>query len=633
MALPTFNLTRWRETRQGLWRTVGLLHCLLLLVIWGTALFCLGTVVAWREHAQVRHTLSQLQLHQQAIETWLDTLVTPARTFAADATLINALNLPKGLASRSVQRLMYDRALVQRAPPVTLVNITDNQLMVSPGESPLSDDLRIALANQVKRANSEQGLIATGERAGALYVWHTINAGLPSKLIAVQAYSLVGLMAERPLLTNVPQGWQAGLWLQHQNGWRWWPEGGRWMQDVAPLAEQLSNRIESATPVWHTPDAQWLLVPQTANWHGVHLLLQQPPNGPSIILQVALMLGCLALLLSLAVLWDPLQPARQWAYRHTQPVLIKGNKLISRFGGQRLRQKLQQWEDSLEAPLSSAPGGKISEAFSRATAQSRADNQPSKPKKPFRSEALTDRSSLADDADAVLDTIRTCLRLQRVKLLYQPIFNAKQQPVIHEVFLRLVKADGSQLAPAAFLPVADAHNLTPELDALVLRLVLAEHFAPGLSPATPLALNLSGTSLSGIHYLHDLLSRGKVALPKLIFEVRSQEMIRDQAAMQLLREIQKSGGTLGVDYFGGGPAMLEASKALGFGYVKLDDLRFMKEGAELKILLALAKKLKLPLVMERVETMNRAKDLWARGVTYLQGYGLVKPVEHLVSSL
>jgi EAL domain-containing protein (putative c-di-GMP-specific phosphodiesterase class I) len=67
--------------------------------------------------------------------------------------------------------------------------------------------------------------------------------------------------------------------------------------------------------------------------------------------------------------------------------------------------------------------------------------------------------------------------------------------------------------------------------------------------------------------------------------------------------------------------------------VKLDDLRFMKEGADLKILLAMAKKLKLPLVMERVETMNRAKDLWARGVTYLQGYGLVKPVEHLVSSL
>lgn len=632
MALPKF-IIHCQQSAHKLWHAVGPVRWLLLLIIWGATLFCLGTVVAWRERAQQQNMLLQLQPHQQAIEAWLDTLIAPARTFATDATLINALNLPAGLTSRPVQRLMYDRALVQRAPPITLLNITDSQQVASPGEAPLPDDLRTALAQQVKQASAAHGILATGERAGALFVWHTINAGLPSKLIAIQSYSLVGLMAERPVLTDMPPGWQPGLWLQHQNGWRWWPEDSRWLQDVAPLAKQFSSRIKSATLVWHTPGAQWLLLPPAPARQSVQLLLQHPPSGPGVMFQSALMLGFLAFLLSLAVLWHPLHTARQWAHRRARPVLIKSGKLISSFGGTRLKQRIQQWENSFEAPLVNAPGGQASEAFQHPTAQSRTDNHSGKFKKPFRPVAPIDRASPPDDPESILDIIHTCLRQQRVKLLYQPIFNAKQQPVIHEVFLRLLKADGSQLAPGAFLPVADAHNLTPQLDALVLRLVLAEHFAPGLSPATPLALNLSGTSLNGIHYLQDLLSHGKVALPKLIFEVRSQEMIRDQAALQLLREIQKGGGTLGVDYFGGGTAMLEASKALGFGYVKLDDMRFMKELAELKTLLATAKKLRLPLVMERVETMSRANDLWSSNVTYLQGYGLAKPVEHLVSSL
>jgi EAL domain-containing protein (putative c-di-GMP-specific phosphodiesterase class I) len=632
MALPKF-ITRWQHTAHTLWHAVGPLRWLLLLIIWGAALFCLGTVVAWRERAQVQHDFTQLQPHQQAIEDWLATLIAPARTLAEDATLINALNLPEGLTSRPVQRLMYERTLVQRAPPVRLLNLSNAEQVSPPGEPALPDDLRLVLAQQVKRSNAEQGILVTGERASTLYVWHTINAGLPNKLLAVQAYGLIGLMAERPRLEDLPQGWQPGLWLQHQNGWRWWPEDSRWLQEIAPLTQATQKSRSTSPAMLRTADAQWLLAPRWAQWQGVKLLLKQPPTGASAMLQSALMLGFLAMLLSLAVLWQPLKPARQWVNLRTQPILTKGGKVLSSLGNQRLGKKFQQWENSLEAPLVDAPGGQASEAFPHLGNASRNGHQRGSAKRSAKPIPPPNNQTGDTDPESVLETIRTCLRLQRVKLLYQPIFNAKQQPVIHEVFLRLLKADGSQLAPGVFLPVAEAHNLTPELDALVLRLVLSEHFAPGFSPATPLALNLSGTSLNGIHYLRDLLSHGKVALPKLIFEVRSQEMIRDQAALQLLREIQKGGGTLAVDYFGGGTAMLEASKALGFGYVKLDDMRFMKEPADLKLLLATAKRLKLPLVMERVETMVRAKDLWARDVTYLQGYGLAKPVERLISSL
>src|SRR5690606_12030032 len=106
-------------------------------------------------------------------------------------------------------------------------------------------------------------------------------------------------------------------------------------------------------------------------------------------------------------------------------------------------------------------------------------------------------------------------------------------PVMHEVYARLLKSTGAIITPDVFLPVTAAHHMTLDLDIAVLRRVVHEHFSGG-TPKTPLALNISSTSLDGIAYLQEMANQGPRVLQKLGFEVRSQEMIRDPKALKLL---------------------------------------------------------------------------------------------------
>lgn len=184
------------------------------------------------------------------------------------------------------------------------------------------------------------------------------------------------------------------------------------------------------------------------------------------------------------------------------------------------------------------------------------------------------------------------------------------------------------MTPGEFLPTAIEHHLTLELDLAVFRRVKYEHFRDGAMPLTPLALNISSTSLDGITYLQEMVSQGGTVLQKLAFEVRSQEMIRDPNAMKLLKDLQRHGGNLAVDYFGGGIAMLEASRAMGFNYVKLDCHRFTTSAEAKKELIVLcqhARKLALPVILEKVEDAAMETFVRRAGGGYLQGYGMGMP--------
>jgi EAL domain-containing protein (putative c-di-GMP-specific phosphodiesterase class I) len=225
--------------------------------------------------------------------------------------------------------------------------------------------------------------------------------------------------------------------------------------------------------------------------------------------------------------------------------------------------------------------------------------------------------------------IEECLRENRIKLLYQTVYRiADNAAVMHEVFARLVTPEGRVMQPAEFLPVATEYRLMLELDLAVFRKVMAEHFDGGGTPLTPLALNISSTSLDGVAYLQEMANQGPRVLQKLAFEVRSQEMIKDPKAMRLLKDLQKHGGNLAVDYFGGGTGMLEASKTMGFNYVKLDCARFYAndEGKkELIVLCQKAQQLDLPVILEKVG--SEAMQTFARkvGANFMQGYALNIP--------
>jgi EAL domain-containing protein (putative c-di-GMP-specific phosphodiesterase class I) len=231
------------------------------------------------------------------------------------------------------------------------------------------------------------------------------------------------------------------------------------------------------------------------------------------------------------------------------------------------------------------------------------------------------------------EEIEESMSLHRTKLLYQPAFNAKTlKAEVFEVFLRIMNADGEVLPPGTFLPIASRYGMLPRIDAYVLSRVLDLHFVAAPTDI-PLAVNLSGSTFESIAFVDTLVRRLEPHQAKnLIFELRSQEIIRDPQAMEFIRQCRQAGCLFSIDYFGGGEAMLQASKRMKFDYVKVDCQQFSGSDDKKKELIRLAKmahNLELPLVLEKIETKGMMNFAQKIGIRDLQGYYLAKPSDRI----
>jgi EAL domain-containing protein (putative c-di-GMP-specific phosphodiesterase class I) len=233
--------------------------------------------------------------------------------------------------------------------------------------------------------------------------------------------------------------------------------------------------------------------------------------------------------------------------------------------------------------------------------------------------------------ETVRDLVQKAIGADALLLAYQPIYHAGDGvPVLHEVYVRLPGPEGQPpLEAHEFLGQAAALGLLPKLDMQVFGKVMNTHFAAGEGPATPLALNLAGHSMESIAYVEALLGHGNpAALSRLVLEVRSSELMQDPKAMGFLKQCQARGVKLAVDYFGGGKAMLEATRSLGFDYVKLDVLKFwydLDRRKEMVGLSRVATNIGLPVILEKIESIQMEVMGRRLGIPYLQGYHLRRP--------
>ena len=221
-----------------------------------------------------------------------------------------------------------------------------------------------------------------------------------------------------------------------------------------------------------------------------------------------------------------------------------------------------------------------------------------------------------------------------VRGLYQPIFRASDgMAVMNEVLLRLSIPNNEDMTPDDFLSVAKRANMMPALDASLLKAVLAQNFKDGM-PGTKLALNVSSTTFDHMIYMREIVQATNPAVMNhLVFELRSRELIGDKGAMEFLFQLKSMGAQLSVDYFGGA-SMLDMSKRMGFDHVKINALEMWDDLNKRRELVGLAKsaaRIGLPLILEKVETLQM--EVFARriGIPYLQGYHFAKPAPEPVT--
>lgn len=235
---------------------------------------------------------------------------------------------------------------------------------------------------------------------------------------------------------------------------------------------------------------------------------------------------------------------------------------------------------------------------------------------------------------AIAYNIRTGMKNKRIKLMYQPIFDANSHtPCMYETYMRIIDEGDSIIPPALWLPVAKKENLFSLIDETVLSVASDRFFKGSDSLEIPLTFNISGSTFESMEFVKNFANTEGFA-KKTIFEISSREMIEDRRAIEFFRECRHLGFRFSIDYFGGGAETIKAAKKMKFDFVKIDAFRFnienQKDQKELLLLAKTAEALNINIIVERIEDKRMYTFCKKVGIPFVQGYFLAEPKGELL---
>jgi diguanylate cyclase (GGDEF)-like protein/PAS domain S-box-containing protein len=230
-----------------------------------------------------------------------------------------------------------------------------------------------------------------------------------------------------------------------------------------------------------------------------------------------------------------------------------------------------------------------------------------------------------------------------LRLVYQPVVDVADGRVVAvEALARWTRPDGTAVAPAAFIPVAEATGVVVPLGRWVLRAACAEVAAwrarGGPAAGVRLTVNVSGRQLADC----DALARDVAAalaesgLPANALTLEMTESVlmqRTDETLERLAALKALGVRLAIDDFGTGYSSLAYLQRFPVDVLKLDkafvDGVADEEGdrAIARTVIALGRALGLETVAEGIEREAQRAALAALGCAYAQGYLFARPLE------
>jgi diguanylate cyclase (GGDEF)-like protein len=216
---------------------------------------------------------------------------------------------------------------------------------------------------------------------------------------------------------------------------------------------------------------------------------------------------------------------------------------------------------------------------------------------------------------------------------YQPIVDLRSGVVIgHEMLARWPRPAGEAIGPDQFIPIAEECGLIDELMLGLLRRAFSETRQWG----TMLAVNISPNQLKDRWFSEKMLEvmhQEQFAPAKLTIEITENALITDAASVRdTIGALKQQGIQLALDDFGTGYSSLLHLQMLPFDRIKIDRsfVTTMDHDPEARRLVdaivALARKLDLPVVAEGIESAATAKAVADLGCTYGQGYHFGYPM-------
>lgn len=207
-----------------------------------------------------------------------------------------------------------------------------------------------------------------------------------------------------------------------------------------------------------------------------------------------------------------------------------------------------------------------------------------------------------------------------------------------EALMRWIRADGTSVSPAEFIPVAENNGLINVLGDYVLRaaaMQLVRFDQMGL-PGLYMSVNVSPRQLRHPDFeknLRKVLALTGLEPSRLVLEITESLLMNEQQkTLALLRKISDLGVRFSLDDFGTGYSCLAYLKTYPISNLKIDR-SFIQEleqdpvsAAIVKAIIELARAIGLKTVVEGVETAGQAHALRAMGVDYFQGFYFARPM-------
>jgi diguanylate cyclase (GGDEF)-like protein/PAS domain S-box-containing protein len=235
------------------------------------------------------------------------------------------------------------------------------------------------------------------------------------------------------------------------------------------------------------------------------------------------------------------------------------------------------------------------------------------------------------------ERIRDALDQNLFRLYHQPILDLSSDTISrHEILLRMTDAQGTVIAPGAFLATAERFGLINGIDQWVVKgaiALIAEHQRAGR--AMSLEVNLSGRSIDDPalpELIEAELANSSVDPASLTFEITETAAITNMdLARSLAQRLTSLGCRFALDDFGAGFASFYYLKHLPLHYVKIDGgfIRELPRSATdrlvVKAMVEIAQGMGLQTIAEFVEDAETLELLRELGVDYAQGYHVARP--------
>jgi sensor c-di-GMP phosphodiesterase-like protein len=221
---------------------------------------------------------------------------------------------------------------------------------------------------------------------------------------------------------------------------------------------------------------------------------------------------------------------------------------------------------------------------------------------------------------------------------YQPIVDITSGRLRGaEVLIRWRKPDGSLIAPANFIPLAESSGLITAMTHHVMNMARDELQAAYASrPQLRLAFNLAASEFADSRVVQDLQSifeRSPIQYSQIILELTERQPVADLAvARGVIAAMQQLGVKVAVDDVGSGHAGLSYMLKLGADVIKIDKAFIDAVGSEsnsmrvIETLVDLANNMRMEIIAEGVESFDQVVALRKYGVRLAQGYVFAPPL-------